>query len=64
MVSPPRPDHELAARIGTRREVVSCAIAALQREGMVVVERGCLRLPKPAFLKADLEASYRAAAGG
>ena len=64
MVSPPRPHHGLAVRIGTIREVVSRAIAALQRQGLVVVERGCLRLTKPALLKADLETSYRAAAGG
>ena len=64
VVLPPRPHHKLAARFGTIREVVSRAIAALQRQGLVVVERGCLHLTKPALLKADLEASYRAAAGG
>ncbi len=64
VVSPPRPHHELAARIGTRREVVSRTLSALQRDGLVVVKRGGFHLPNPALLEAEVEASYRAAAGG
>jgi CRP/FNR family cyclic AMP-dependent transcriptional regulator len=58
MVSPPRPHHELAARIGTGREVVSRAIGVLQRDGLVVPERGGLLLPQPEKLKAEVEAGY------
>ena len=61
VVSPPRPHHELAARIGTGREVVSRTLSALQRAGLVTPERGGLLLPKPRMLEAEVEASYRAA---
>jgi len=61
VVSPPRPHHELAARVGTGREVVSRTLSALQRDGLVTPERGGLLLPEPKKLKAEVEASYRAA---
>ncbi|MEI6161498.1 MAG: RsmE family RNA methyltransferase, partial [Roseococcus sp.] len=47
VVSPPRPHHELASRIGTRREVVSRILAAMAREGLTTPLRGGLTLPKP-----------------
>lgn len=59
VVSPPRPHHELAARIGTGREVVSRVLGALQREGLVAPERGGLLLPRPERLIAEIEAGYR-----
>ena len=64
VVSPPRPHHELAARVGTGREVVSRTLSALQRDGLVVAERGGLLLPVPRKLRAEVEASYRATGAG
>ena len=58
VVSPPRPHHELAARIGTGREVVSRTLSGLQRDGLVVPERGGLILPKPERLRVEVEAGY------
>lgn len=64
VVSPPRQHHELAARIGTRREVVTRILGALGREGLVAARRGGLALPKPDALMVEVEASFRSAAGG
>lgn len=64
VVSPPRPHHELAARIGTRREVVSRILGALAREGLAQASRGGLLLPRPDALRAELEAAWRSAPGG
>jgi CRP-like cAMP-binding protein len=43
-VSPPPPQHVLAARIGARREAVSRELAAMRREGLVSLQRGALVL--------------------
>jgi CRP-like cAMP-binding protein len=64
IVSPPRPHHELAARIGTRREVVSRTLGAMQRSGMVELTRGGVVLLSRGGLEAEVEAGYRAAPGG
>lgn len=64
IVSPPRPHHELAARIGTRREVVSRTMSALLREGLLEQTRGGLVLPRPEGLRAELNAAWEAAAAG
>lgn len=61
IVSPPRPHHELAARIGTRREVVTRALAGLQRDGLLKPMRGGLLLPDPRALKAELDAAWASA---
>lgn len=58
IVSPPRPHHELAARIGTRREVVSRIISALQREGLAERSRGGLILPRPKTLQEELDNAW------
>lgn len=58
IISPPRPHHELAARIGTRREVVSRTLSALLREGLVEQTRGGLVLPRPEALQAELDAAW------
>lgn len=63
-VSPPRPHHELAARIGTRREMVSRTLNGLQRDKLVTAIRGGLLLPSPRALEAEVEAAYCAAGGG
>ena len=61
IVSPPRPHHELAARIGTRREVVSRNMSALLSEGLVEQTRGGLVLPRPEALENELDAAWGAA---
>jgi CRP-like cAMP-binding protein len=64
VVAPPRPHHELAARIGTRREVVTRILGALTREGLAEPGQAGLVLPDPHTLIKEVEASFRAAAGG
>ena len=61
IVSPPRPHHELASRIGTRREVVSRVLSAMQRERLADVTRGGVILLQPEALEAEVEAGYAAA---
>lgn len=46
-ISPPPTQQELAERIGSRREVVSRAIAALEKDGLYEKTRGALVLPDP-----------------
>lgn len=46
-VSPPPTHQELAARIGTRREVVSREIADLAQAGLVAADRRAIRLLRP-----------------
>ncbi len=58
VISPPRPHHELAARIGTRREMVSRALSALQREGLIAPMRGGILLRDPEALRAELNAAW------
>ncbi|WP_431305229.1 Crp/Fnr family transcriptional regulator [Sediminicoccus sp. BL-A-41-H5] len=64
VVAPARPHHELAARIGTRREVVTRILGALTREGLAVPGPEGLALPQPQPLITEVETSYRKAAGG
>ena len=49
-ISPPPTQQELAERIGSRREVVSRAIAALEKDGLIERTRGALVLPDPGAL--------------
>lgn len=49
-VSPPPTQQELAERIGSRREVVSRALGALEKEKLLEKTRGALVLPDPAEL--------------
>lgn len=58
VVSPPPPHHELASRIGTRREVVSRTLSALQRDGLAELTRGGVVLPRVEALEAEVEAGY------
>jgi CRP/FNR family cyclic AMP-dependent transcriptional regulator len=64
IISPPRPHHELAARIGTRREVVTRILGALTREGLAAPGRAGLVLPDAKALIGEVETSFRTAAGG
>lgn len=56
IVSPPPPQHELAARIGARREVVSREMAALVRQGVLVRTTGGVVIPRVDVLRALLGA--------
>lgn len=64
VISPPPPHHELAARIGTRREVVSRILSQMQREGLLMADRRAMVLPQPEALEAAVEAGFQQASGG
>jgi CRP-like cAMP-binding protein len=59
IVSPPPPQHELAARIGARREAVSREMAELAREGLLARTGGAILLPQPGALRALIAAGIR-----
>lgn len=59
-ISPPPTQQELAARIGTRREVVSREIASLKRGGVVDRSTGALILCDVARLNALLSEGWNA----
>ncbi|WP_372623942.1 Crp/Fnr family transcriptional regulator [Falsiroseomonas sp.] len=61
-ISPPPPQHELAARLSLRRETVSREVAKLAREGLLTVQRGALVLHRPEALRAELEQATRGGA--
>jgi CRP/FNR family transcriptional regulator, cyclic AMP receptor protein len=56
IISPPPFEHELAARIGTRRESVSRELALLARDGLVEKTRGGLVLTDPRELNRRIAA--------
>lgn len=49
-ISPPPLQHDLAARIGSRREVVSRELSALKRQGLIEPTRGALVIKAPGEL--------------
>ena len=53
----PMNNSELAAQIGTVRELVSRNLSRLQSEGLIVVENRALAIPSLKRLEAELEAS-------
>ncbi|WP_135465960.1 Crp/Fnr family transcriptional regulator [Crenalkalicoccus roseus] len=59
VVSPPPPQHEIAARIGARREAVSREMAELERQGLLARTAGAILIPRPAALRALVEAGLR-----
>ncbi len=59
VVSPPPPQHELAARIGARREAVSRELNDLERLGVVDRSSKAIVLPSPARLRALVEEGLR-----
>ena len=61
VVSPPSPQHVLAARTGARRETVSLALAELAREGLLEVSARAIALPRPEALRAAIDAQLRGA---
>lgn len=59
IVSPPPPQHEIAARIGARREAVSREMALLERQGLVGRSGGAILIPRPEALQALIDAGLR-----
>jgi CRP/FNR family transcriptional regulator, cyclic AMP receptor protein len=57
VVSPPPFHHDLAARIGCRREAVSRELSALEKEGLVEKTRGALALLDPDELNKRISAA-------
>lgn len=57
-ISPPPTQQDLAERIGSRREVVSRALGALEKDKLVEKTRGALVLPDPG------ELNHRISLGG
>lgn len=56
IISPPPPQHILAARVATRRETVSREMAEMIRSGTISVVKGGIILHRPDRLKAEIEA--------
>jgi CRP/FNR family transcriptional regulator, cyclic AMP receptor protein len=51
IVSPPPYHHELAARIGCRREQITRELRAMEQDGLLQKARGALVLPDPETLR-------------
>ncbi|HWT08805.1 MAG TPA: helix-turn-helix domain-containing protein, partial [Roseomonas sp.] len=62
VVSPPPPHHELAARIGARREVVSRELSDMTREGWLARDRRVIRILRVAEMQHAVAAELRAPA--
>lgn len=62
VVSPPPPHHELAARIGARREVVSRELSEMTREGWLERDRRAIRILRVAEMQRLVAAELRAPA--
>lgn len=62
VVSPPPPHHELAARIGARREVVSRELSEMTREGWLARDRRAIRILRVAEMQQLVAAELRAPA--
>ncbi|MFZ6762053.1 Crp/Fnr family transcriptional regulator [Roseomonas sp. KE0001] len=61
VLSPPPPQHVLAARIGLRRETVSRELARMSRAGLLTVGRQAIVLHHPEALRREIEALLRGA---
>ena len=59
VISPPPPQHLLAARIGTRRKSVSREMAELLRSGLITVNRRSVILHSPDKLRAEIVVHLR-----
>lgn len=55
IVSPPPFQHDLAARIGCRREQVSRELTAMIEDGLLEKARGGLVLPRPKLLQKRIQ---------
>ena len=58
-LSPPPPQHVLAARIGTRRETVSREMSEMVRAHLISVGRRAIVLHRPEALQAEIELRLR-----
>ena len=56
VISPPPPQHVLAARVGTRRESVSREMADMSRAGSITVKKSAIVLHRPEVLRAEVDA--------
>jgi CRP/FNR family cyclic AMP-dependent transcriptional regulator len=56
VITPPPPQHVLAARVGTRRETVSREMTEMSRSGSITVGRGAIVLHRPDTLRAEVDA--------
>jgi CRP-like cAMP-binding protein len=56
VISPPPPQHVLAARINVRRETVSLALNSLAREGLAEISPRAIALPLPEKLRSIIDA--------
>lgn len=63
-ISPPPPQHILAARIGARREAVSREMSAMGKAGLAVITRQSITLPDPPKLKALVQAALAGEVNG
>lgn len=60
VITPPPYHHELAARIGARREAVSREMASLERQGTISKTRGAIVLKRPDVMEAAIAAELAA----
>ncbi len=60
-ISPPPPQHVLAARLVLRRETVSRELAKLARGGVLTVGRAAIILHRPEEIRAEIETLLRVA---
>jgi CRP/FNR family cyclic AMP-dependent transcriptional regulator len=63
VISPPPPQHVLAARVGTRRESVSREMAEMSRCGLITAGRSAVILHSPEKLRAEVEARLHGTSG-
>ena len=56
VISPPPPQHVIAARIGARRETVSLSLRSLVDEKLIEVSSRAIGLPRPEALRAAIDA--------
>jgi CRP/FNR family transcriptional regulator, cyclic AMP receptor protein len=56
VISPPPPQHVIAARIGARRETVSLSLRSLVDENLIEVSSRAIGLPRPEALRAIIDA--------
>lgn len=64
VLSPPPPQHVLAARIGASRPSVSLALGELAREGLAEATPRAVALPRPEALRAEIDAQLERGAAG
>jgi CRP-like cAMP-binding protein len=56
VISPPPPQHVIAARIGARRETVSLSLRSLVDENLIELSSRAIALPRPEALRAIIDA--------